>query len=96
MKLSNPNDDPIIARINNSMPVRKRKQVRIPNGNKRHCGGGRKYNSWRRNDLSVSIPNPEVVFGEKECDHNWMPMPRMMNEHTTYECRNCGIEDGYA
>ncbi len=91
MKLPNPNNDPIIARINNTMPIRKRKKRKFT-----HTGCGRNANSWRRKDLSISIPKQAVVFGKEECDHEWVPAPRMMNEHTTYECMKCGMEDGCA
>jgi hypothetical protein len=91
MKLPNPNDDPIIARINNTMPMRKGKKRKYT-----HIGCGRNANSWRRKDLSILIPKQTVVFGQKECDHEWVPAPRMMNEHTTYECMKCGMDDGCA
>ena len=91
MELPNPNNDPIIARINNTMPQRKRKKRKYT-----HTGCGRNASSWRRKDLSILIPKQAVVFGQGECDHEWVPAPRMMNEHTTYECIKCGMEDGCA
>jgi hypothetical protein len=85
MKLPNPNNDPIIARINNTMPTRERKKRKYT-----HIGCGRNSSSWRRKDLSILIPK------HGECDHEWVPAPRMTNEHTTYECIKCGMEDGCA
>lgn len=92
----NPNDDPILARINNTLPrakfpQRKRKFVESHSSNKRQRTEG-----WRRTDLYITIPTPAVVFGEEECDHQWTPQPRMMGEHTTYECGICGEESGCA
>jgi len=91
MKLPNPNNDPIIARINNTLPTRKRKHVHRAGGIKRHRGCSGNANQWRRKDLSISIPKQV-----EECDHKWVPAPRMTNEHTTYECSKCGMEDGFA
>ena len=97
MKLNNPNDDPILARINNilpAFPVRKRKRVVscISNKRKKQMPDG-----WRRADLSITIPIREVVFGEDEqCDHQWTPQPRLMGEHTTYACGKCGEYSGCA
>ncbi len=47
----------------------------------------RRSHTWRRSDLSIVIP---------PCDHEWVPAPRMMNEHTTYECDKCAATDGCA
>lgn len=75
------NDDPILARINNVYPRKKRKLGFQVNTAKRH-----KPSTWRRTDLKIVIP----------CDHEWMRCPREMNEHTTYECTKCGMESGFA
>lgn len=28
-------------------------------------------------------------------EHNWVPNPREINEHTTYSCTNCDMQRGY-
>ena len=93
MKLLNPNNCPIIARINNSFSMRKRKHVEPNEKNKR-----RKKTGWKRHDLSISIPKSNVIFAEEEiCDHLWSPCRgRQANEHTTYVCTKCGKDDGFA
>lgn len=53
--------------------------------------------SSRTSDASTQTE--QCVVDDKKipaCQHEWVRIPRLMNEHTTYECSICGIEDGFA